>query len=203
MQKKHIILAVVALAGLAGGAWNWLNYFKQHAAPPVNLEVVRQPSKVEQEFQAEQAAAATAAPAGGPPAATAAAPGAPVALNVPSSLARNPFLTLDEEKALAHGELLEPALPDAAPVVVDEGPPPPEIPVKGVIQDNVTGKFMALIEGRYYGVGDRIGEEKVVGLDMNTMTLESGNGSTRRIPLNATAQDTSARQPVIRIRKAP
>lgn len=202
MQKKHIIVLVVALAALGGGAWNWINYFKQHAAPPVSLEPVRQPSKVEQEFQAEQAAAAAAAPTGGQAPAEAAAPGAPVALNVPASLARNPFLTPDEEKALARGELLEPVNQEAAAVAAVEEPPAPEIPIKGLIQDNVTGKFMVLIEGRYYGVGDKIGEEKIVGLDTNTVTLEMGNGRTRQIALNTAAQDSTP-QPVIRMRKVP
>ena len=203
MQRKHIIVIVLALAGLAGGAWNWMRYFKQNA-PVVTegLEVVRQPSKVEQEFQAEAQAKTPPVATNAPPAAGQAAGSSPAAAMVtPQSLARNPFLTPEEEQSLARGELVEISPVPSEPAQQADIAALPEIIVKGLIQDNVSGRYMALVEGRYYGVGDRIGVEQVVALDSGALVLEYG-GRTRQVLLGASAGDTASAH-IIRMRKTP
>lgn len=199
MQRKQIIVIVLALAGLAGGAWNWMRYLKQNApAAPVSLEAVRQPSKVEQEFQAEQQAQApVAVPAAGE--AQGSALVQPV--EIPMSLGRNPFLTPEEEQALARGELAETASEPSEPAQQVDLSQLPEINVRGLIQDNVSGRYMALVEGRYYVVGDRIGAERVVALDSNGLVLEYG-GKTRQIPAGVSSGDTASTH-IIRMRKTP
>ncbi len=200
MQRKQIIVLVLALAGLLGGAWNWMRYFKKNA-PVVaeNLEVVRQPSKVEQAFQAEQQTQAAAAAA---PAAGEARGAAPVqTVEIPQSLGRNPFLTPEEEDALSRGIELEIPSPADEPIAQDQSAVMPEIIVKGLIQDNISGRYMALVEGRYYGVGDNIGVERIVSLDSNGLVLEYG-GRTRQVPAGVSSRDTSSTH-IIRMRKTP
>lgn len=190
MRLKYIIVTALGLAGILFGAWNWMQYFRQSSpAPAASIQPLRPASRVEQEFLAEQAAVTPA------PAAAETVEARPEA---PMTLGRNPFLTPQEEQALARGEILEidPAEHAVQPGVDHSGLPP--IEVKGLIQDNVSGRYRAIIDGKFYSSGDMIGGERIVEINANSLVLEHGD-RRRTIPVGRTADNSLG----VRVRKAP
>jgi hypothetical protein len=93
---------------------------------------------------------------------------------------RDPFFTLEEERALASA--LPPSRP--APVVAAADPALPSYTVKLVMISGTTR--VAAIDGRLVSEGEMLGEERVAQIQMDGVVLERG-GRRRVIEVAATA----------------
>ncbi|HUU27447.1 MAG TPA: hypothetical protein VM123_06515 [archaeon] len=178
MRPKYIIIAIIALVGLAGGAYNWINYFRsQSKAPEPAVQAVRPPPTVQPQGQpsGDQKAVLpeNIQPTNAPQSQESQTPGQIVQL--PDTVGRNPFLTPEEIEAIARGELVEDLPPPSAVGDISL----PEIKLNGVVQDNVTGSYRAVLNGRVYQRGDTVGIEQIAEVDSRSVVLEyRGNRRT-------------------------
>ena len=177
MRIKYIIVAVLGMAGVLFGAWNWMSYFKGQAggggAP--QLQAVR-PSPNPAIAQLEQQAAATPGTAAEPEKKNEDRVPQGEKMEFPDTLGRNPFLTPEEIRLIASGQLIK----EAPPPVVNTGPLP-ELTISALLKDNVSGDFVALIGGKAYRQGQMIGQEEVVRITENSVVLESSGGRRRTL----------------------
>jgi hypothetical protein len=197
MQAKHIIVGILALAGLVFGAYNWYNYIKS-TAPGSALEAVRPP-------QQQQGTSSEAAPRPMVSGSTEDQSGPPEGelpaeqVEWPDTAGRNPFLTPREVELIARGELVEEELP--APVSQSPGVTLPELKLNGLIMDRVTGSYRALIDGKAYNTGDQIGQEKIIEITASSVTLEYG-GRTRTVLLELSRNEKKSSSG-INLKEAP
>ena len=175
MRLKYIIIAIAALAGILFGAYNWLNYFsKQSSVPNAEIQALRPPP-------AKNVAAADNPEISQVPVKVDSLADTLTIAEIPDTIGRNPFLTVEEIKALALGKPLEepgPSTPAQAPLNL------PELIITGLVHDVKDGSYRAVIEGRIYKSGDMIGLEKIVQITKNTVVLEYAD-IQRTLPLNS------------------
>ena len=193
MRLKYIIAAVLGLAGILFGAWNWMQYF------PARRVRLRRESRVSGRPRAWSSSSRKKYILRGRRLCSVQAQigdSAVPRLKVPLSARRNPFLTPQEEASLAQG--IMPDITDAtqAPMTDMSGLPP--IQVKGLVKDNASGRYRAIINGKYYTAGDMLGEEKIIEISASALVLESGE--RRRTISIGRAGEASAG---IRMRRAP
>ncbi len=173
MRVKYIIFAVLGLGGVLFAGWNWMGGQAGGGAP--GLQAVR-PSPNPAIAQLEQPAApvpqAEQQDTGG---GQSTQPGAKMEL--PDTLGRNPFLTPEEARLIASGQLIE-----ETPQPVEAGPLP-EYKISALLKDNVSGDFVVLIGGRTYRRGQMIGQEEVVRITDNSVELESQGGLRRTLKI--------------------
>ncbi len=182
MRVKYIIFAVLGLVGVLFGGWNWMNYFKGQAGGSApQLQAVRpqpNPEIAQLEQQAAPVPQAAEQDTGGgqrtPPGAE---------MEFPDTLGRNPFLTPEEIRLIASGELIE-----EPPPPVEAGPLP-EYKISALLKDNVSGDFVVLIGGRTYRQGQMIGQEEVVRITENSVELESQGGLRRTLNIGGKQPD--------------
>jgi hypothetical protein len=175
MRLKLIIGVVLGGASILIGAWNWLNYFKDQATVSgVTSQALRPPPNKEV-AALEQSAGGTAQPpaAGRLPAVQAASqPDSAAAARLPDTVGRNPFFTLEEIRDIGRGEFVTQKAAQVNPGAPDSLP---EYRLTGLVQDNVSGEFRAIIDGKAYSAGDSIGLEKVMKITPSTVELQSGS----------------------------
>ena len=175
MRLKYIIIAIVALAGILFGAYNWRSYFSKQTAAPQGeiLALIPLPAK-------NVAASGNPEVSKVPVVADSPAVKVPFA-DIPDTIGRNPFLTVEEIKVLALGKPIEepgPSTPAQAPLNL------PEIIISGLVHNVKDGSYRAVIEGRIYKPGDMIGPEKIVQITKNTVVLEYAENQ-RTLTLNS------------------
>ncbi|MFH1069226.1 MAG: hypothetical protein V1794_06340 [Candidatus Glassbacteria bacterium] len=170
-----IIAVVIGGGSILIGVWNWLNYYKDQAIvsgavtqslrPPPNPEV----AALEQSAGgAAPAPALVQLPAG--QAAGQADSGEVVRL--PDTVGRNPFFSWQEIRAIETGEF---NVQEAAAAIPGPSAALPEYRLNGLVLDNVSGEYRAIIDGKAYGAGDSIGLEKVVRITPSTVELQYGD----------------------------
>lgn len=200
MRLKYIIAAVLASVAILFGVYNWISYFKQQTTVSTPaIQALRPPPRKELS-QIEQASAVR-------PGSETRARAAQEAENelssgpvgqFPDTVGRNPFLWPEEILAIAEGEtfdklLLEPAEPSQIS--------PPDLKLSGLIKDNVTGKYRAMIDGRIFDIGDTTGGEKIVEITGRSVVLEYG-GNRRTLTLE-TGKEERAGLSTIKMKKNP
>ncbi len=179
---KYIIAAVLGAALILLGAWNWVNYFKQSATTNApQLQAVRPPPNPEIAALEQQAAAQAQVQVQAPAAEQIADGGKMI---FPDTLGRNPFLTPEEIRLIASGDLIE-----APPPVVDTGPLP-QFKISALLKDNVSGDFVALIGGRTYRLGEMIGQEELVQITESSVVLETQSGRRRTLNIGGKQQNS-------------
>jgi len=200
MRLKYIIIAVLASAGILFGTYNWIGYFKKQVpAPRPAMQALRpQPrEELEQIKQASEVNSGAGARAGLDQD-TENEPSSGPAYRFPDTVGRNPFLWPEEIQAIAEGEtfdevLLEPISPAASSFQ--------NLKLTGLIQDNTTGSFRAMINGRIFEIGDMIGEERIVEITGRSVVLEFG-GKQRTLTLQA-GNEQRAGTAKIKVKKNP
>ncbi len=193
MRLKNIIIAVVAAASALAGAWNWMNYFKQTSGLAPQVQAVRPPPNPEIAALEQQAATA-------PPQSEQKAQAEQDALSAgdkmrfPDSLGRNPFLSPEEIRLIASGELVDEVPP---PVVVETGPLP-VFRISALLRDNVSGDFVALIDGKTFRQGEMIGSEEVLEITESSVVLQTEGGRMRTLSIGAKQSGSGV---IIKMRK--
>ena len=199
MNPKRIIIAIAALASIIFGAYNWIGYFKKSpgAASPA-IQAVRPVQKAGENLPQEKAAPPvqnqTAVSGTRQDTGSTSSP----LPEIPDTVGRNPFLTPSEITAIARGELVEPAPPGIPQVAASL----PAVKLSGLIHDNITGSYRAIIDGRIYEQGDTLGEEKIVKITGNSVILQSAGGS-RTISLEEKEKRQGVKAKSIRVRENP
>jgi hypothetical protein len=199
MNPKRIMIAIVVFAGIIFGAYNWIGYFKKSpgAASPA-IQAVRPVQKAGENLPQEKAASPeqnqTVVSSTGQDTGSASSS----LPEIPDTVGRNPFLTPSEITAIARGELIEAAPPVIPPAIASL----PGVKLNGLIHDNITGSYRAIIDGRIYGQGDTLGEEKIVEITGNSVVLQSAGGS-RTISLEEKEKRQGIKAKSIRVRENP
>ncbi len=196
MKAKHIIVGVVALAGLVFGVFNWINYFKSAPSRPA-IQSLR-PARNEQAASSETVRA-PAVPV--TPENQAAPPETEPTLKRvqwPDTVGRNPFLTPREIELVAAGELFEeePGSGQQSKIAAL-----PKVRLTGLIMDRASGYYHALIGGKAYKTGDQLGSETIIEITATAVTFEY-DGGTRTISLVADKAKRDSSSGVI-MKKAP
>jgi len=181
MRLKYIIAAVLALVGVILGIYNWVNYFKTQAQlPKPAIQAVRPPPRETHTQQEKQKTQAGVQSNRNIRVRGTLAAGSKILLQLPDTVGRNPFLTPEEIEAIARGETFEEPEPEPAPVPA--AVVLPELELTGVIQDNLTGDFRAIIGGQIYNRGDKVGVEEIVEITRGSVVLQY-QGNMRSISL--------------------
>jgi hypothetical protein len=180
MRIKYIIFAVLGAAGVLFGAWNWMNYLKQ-SSPAPQVQAIRPPPNP-QIAALEQQAASTPPAEQKPQTEQSALPGDK--MQFPDTLGRNPFLSPEEIRLIASGELID----EAPPPVVETGPLP-VLKISALLKDNVSGDFVVLIGGRTYRQGEMIGTEELLEISDSSVVLQTQSGRRRTLSIGARQTD--------------
>jgi hypothetical protein len=200
MRLKYIIITVFASAGILFGTYNWISYFKKQAPATMPAMQALRPTPSEELAQIEQPSAAGASSETQAQAVQKTenkSSSGPV-FQFPDTVGRNPFLWPEEIQAIAEGEtfdelLLEPITP--------AGRSFPDLKLTGLIQDNTTGNYRAMINGRIFEIGDMLGEERIVEITGRSVVLES-SGKQRTLALEAGNQQRAGAA-TIKVKKNP
>ena len=200
MRLKYLIITVLASAGILFGTYNWISYFRNQTVASTPAMQALRPEPRQELTQIEEASevrSGTGAQARVDQD-TEGKPSSGPGFQLPDTVGRNPFLWPEEIQAIAEGEtfdelLLEPITPVASSF--------PDLKLTGLIQDNATGKYRAMINGLVFEIGDRIGEEKIVEITGRSVVLES-SGKRRTLALQA-GNEQRAGGATIKVKKNP
>ncbi|MBN2289416.1 MAG: hypothetical protein JXQ83_08800 [Candidatus Glassbacteria bacterium] len=196
MKAKHIIVAVLALAGIIAGGYNWLSYFKATSPGSAITAVRPQPPQETPGEAALPGQTAALASRQQPDSAQTEPPREKI--QWPDTVGRNPFLTPGEIEIIARGEWVE-EQPEAP--VMQPGVAMPELKITGLILDRTTGSYQALINGKAYHSGDQVGLETIVEINAQAVILEYG-GHKRTVSLNSD-KDKDKSSTGVTLKKAP
>ena len=198
MRLKYIIIAIIASGAILLGTYNWISYFKDQAGLPGHeVKALRPPSDLEIS-RVEQVSTA-GVQKGEPARAPKPEKSSQTLAQFPDSVERNPFLTLEEIEAISRGETLGATLPPVSGPV--ENLELPELRLTGLVKDIGSGNYRAIINGRAYTQGEKVGDEEIVEITGNSVILEYG-GKRRTLTLGS-GKEARAGAATIKMKKNP